>query len=809
MSEPERPSDRLRLGPAPGRVALTQPSGWKRIRLFGASARAQHVRRRADLITFGVALGALGVVLSGARRTDGLEAAVLEAVDALPAVLDPLFALAYDALAVFAAASLVLALARSQWRLALRLLAVVPAGVLASAGANRVLGVGRSFGDLEVGAPVEGVPVQLVLALGVAMVASREMSRPFRTAARRLVVAASASALLLPVGTPLRVAAAVLVATAAASAVRYALGSPLTSIAANDVRDDLADLGVVAQPVDGWGDGRHEAITAAGDRLAIRVLGRDEWDNQIATRVWRFLWYRNGTSRLVVSPRQQVEHHAFLALLAQARHAPVAPVVAAGASRTGDALVATRILGDRLASVPGPLLDDALLDRCWTALAALHGAGVAHGGIDGSALEITSDGQVVLTAFERAETLAEPAQAHADRAQLLVATALLVGSERAVDAALRAVGAGEATDPLVSFLQPAALDDALRRQVADAGLSLDDLRHAVAEAAGRDLPELQKIWRVSWGAAVRLGLLGGVGYLLISQLAGIGWDTVVDAMAAANPWLLLTALAFGQVPRVAAAASLRTASPTPVPLGRVTRLQFATTFINLAVPSTAARVATSIRFFQRSGATPGGALSAGALDSFAGFLAQILLLGGLLLGGFGTLGWDGTGDGIDTVDRSGLLRVVLVLLGLAALAVAIVLAVAPLRTRAAEIVVQLREALGVLRSPAAVVRLLAFNLLAELLFSTTIWIVLQAFGQDVSFVDVAIINVAVALFAGLMPVPGGVGVTEGALTAGFVAIGVAEPTAFSAAIAYRMCTFYLPPIWGYLAMRSLRRDGFL
>jgi uncharacterized protein (TIRG00374 family) len=122
---------------------------------------------------------------------------------------------------------------------------------------------------------------------------------------------------------------------------------------------------------------------------------------------------------------------------------------------------------------------------------------------------------------------------------------------------------------------------------------------------------------------------------------------------------------------------------------------------------------------------------------------------------------------------------------------------------------QLREALGVLRSPSAVVRLLAFNLLAELLFSTTIWIVLQAFAQDVSFVDVVIINVAVALFAGLMPVPGGVGVTEGALTAGFVAIGVDEPIAFSAAIAYRMCTFYLPPIWGYLAMRSLRRDGFL
>ena len=70
-----------------------------------------------------------------------------------------------------------------------------------------------------------------------------------------------------------------------------------------------------------------------------------------------------------------------------------------------------------------------------------------------------------------------------------------------------------------------------------------------------------------------------------------------------------------------------------------------------------------------------------------------------------------------------------------------------------------------------------------------------------------IINEVVALFAGLIPVPGGVGVTEGALTAGFVAVGVPEDIAFSAALCYRMCTFYLPPIWGYPCFSALQRDG--
>jgi uncharacterized protein (TIRG00374 family) len=147
--------------------------------------------------------------------------------------------------------------------------------------------------------------------------------------------------------------------------------------------------------------------------------------------------------------------------------------------------------------------------------------------------------------------------------------------------------------------------------------------------------------------------------------------------------------------------------------------------------------------------------------------------------------------------------------GLVVVALVAVVAVSSLRRRVATIVGQLKDALAVLHSPRAVVRLLAYNLAAELLFSLTIWTVLRAFGQEVDLVDAININEAVALFAGLIPVPGGVGVTEGALTAGFIAVGVPEDVAFSVALSYRLCTFYLPPIWGYLSMSSLQRDRYL
>jgi glycosyltransferase 2 family protein len=42
-----------------------------------------------------------------------------------------------------------------------------------------------------------------------------------------------------------------------------------------------------------------------------------------------------------------------------------------------------------------------------------------------------------------------------------------------------------------------------------------------------------------------------------------------------------------------------------------------------------------------------------------------------------------------------------------------------------------------------------------------------------------------------------------------VQAGVPEEVAFAAVLLHRMATFYLPPIWGYFAMRWLERNDQL
>ena len=120
-----------------------------------------------------------------------------------------------------------------------------------------------------------------------------------------------------------------------------------------------------------------------------------------------------------------------------------------------------------------------------------------------------------------------------------------------------------------------------------------------------------------------------------------------------------------------------------------------------------------------------------------------------------------------------------------------------------------RGAVGVLRKPAKVAAMFGGNLGGQLLQACVLGLCLHAFGESAHFSQLILINTAVSLFAGLMPVPGGMGVAEAGFTVGLQAIGVPSAIAISTAITYRLVTFYLPPIWGAAAMRWLRRQDYV
>jgi uncharacterized protein (TIRG00374 family) len=167
------------------------------------------------------------------------------------------------------------------------------------------------------------------------------------------------------------------------------------------------------------------------------------------------------------------------------------------------------------------------------------------------------------------------------------------------------------------------------------------------------------------------------------------------------------------------------------------------------------------------------------------------------------------GLSVDTEQLSGIATTALIVIAVLVIAVVVAIAVPSLRQRLVTALHEARDALQVLRTPRRLLALYGGNLLSQLLFAVTLGACVRAFGYDLPLSTLILINTVVSLFAGLLPVPGGVGVSEAGLSLGLTRAGLPSETAFAIALTTRFATFYLPPIWGYASYRWMTSRRYL
>jgi uncharacterized membrane protein YbhN (UPF0104 family) len=453
--------------------------------------------------------------------------------------------------------------------------------------------------------------------------------------------------------------------------------------------------------------------------------------------------------------------------------------------------------------------------QLWGLVRLLHANEIGHGQLDLDHVTVVessaadraaglTSGTIGLNGFRGAVVAPSELRRRTDEVQAFVATVGLLGADRGVQCAVECLG-HDGLAAIVAYLQPPSLTRPQVDQTKRGEIDLDDLRRRAAAATGIEVPKLQQLRRITVGAVLRWLLPVLALFALYLTFSNVSWDDVIDEVRGAIWWIVGIGLVVAQLPRLAQSCSTLGASPVQLPLGPVYALQLAMSYINLAIPSSAARVATSVRFFQRHGLSTGAALATGAVDGFAGFVVQGVLILGFLLFTPLSLDLDFGGAG-----PSGLL-VAVVAVGVGSILV--VLLVGPWRRRILgelrRLLGEARSALHGLNSTRRLLLLFGGNLGSDLLFALALSTMVVAFGESVGFAEVLLINIVVSLFAGLLPIPGGVGVTEGGLVWGLTEAGVSESAAVAAVILYRLGTFYLPPIWGFFAFRWLERNDHL
>jgi uncharacterized membrane protein YbhN (UPF0104 family) len=784
---------------------VVAPTFGRRVRFYASPRGAPTARRATDALLLVPSL--LGLAFLVLEYPPGrFQASFSRFLRTAPGWGSPVWQFLYDLLALWAIVLVVVVVASRRVGAAVQTLAAIALAVgLALVSTRIAIGSWPDFWPaISGGSGTPRFPAFRVAEAGaVILTVSPHLVRRLQRITRWVLLLGLLGSIFLRPENPGGSVAAVLIAAVAATSIRLAFGTSLGRPGLGDVAAALRELGVEATGLRALrrqvsGVFSLEAEDAAGAPLFVKIYGRDAHDTQLLATFWRTLWYQNAGLSLGLSRTQAVEREALVTLLAARAGVPCRGVVTAGATVEGDAVLVLRGAAE-------PLDAELDLDRCWDSLARLREARIAHRELDETTFALV-DGEPGFAEFGQATITPTADQLMTDNAQLLALTASVAGEERAVAAAVDALGVDTAAE-LLPYLQPPAFGGALRRVLRTSGIDVDELREATAAATGATEPRLARLRRVTWGTVVQLALLVVAVTALIRFAGNVDFEEVKADLQNASWGWIVAAFVAAQLPRLTQAASTLGSIAADLRFGPIYVLQLATSYLNLALPSTVGRAAVTVRFFQRQGLPIPTALAGGAIDSIVGTGVQLVLVLTLALFSTQDLTFELRGP------SSGALTLLGIALGLLAAALLLLVAVRRIRraiaSRAREWWPQVQKSFTTLRSPNKLLLLLGGNLATEVLFASALGLMARGFGYHIPLGELILINSGTALFASFVPVPGGIGVVEFALEAGLTAAGMTPSAALATILLYRLATFFVPPSWGFFAFRWLQRNRYL
>jgi len=262
------------------------------------------------------------------------------------------------------------------------------------------------------------------------------------------------------------------------------------------------------------------------------------------------------------------------------------------------------------------------------------------------------------------------------------------------------------------------------------------------------------------------------------------------------PALVATVLTF-----VAATVALTAASGRPLPFVPTIEAQLASSFANRLAPGSVGGLGVNARYLQLQGCPTGEAGAALALNGLAGVIVHV---SSLLIVGIAA-----QGDASEHFRRPKNWEM--------AAAFALILAIAGIIWRLprlqSHIVPAIKEAWtrlrDVVRRPKQAAVLFGGAAGVTWSYTAAFWFCCVAFHLRISPAQAAAVYLGGAVISAAAPTPGGLGAMEAALVAGLTHVGVFGGRAVPAVLTFRLLTYWLPILPGYLSLRHLRRTSLL
>lgn len=584
---------------------------------------------------------------------------------------------------------------------------------------------------------------------------------------------------------------------------RYALGTSTTRPSGTEVAAALDRLGyplsVLRARTETSGGRRYTATTRTGALLDVIVLDRDLEGAGILRGAWRALRIRDEGNPAGFTMRSRLEHAALQSYASQAAMAPVPRLEAVVEVGPDAALLAyTRIDGSTFAEL-GDQLTDADLVNAWKALRSLHDADISHRGLTPENILRAADGSVWLTNPDEGFVAAGELSLRLDLAELLVNLALLTDPDRALAAGRRVLG-NERVANALPVLQPVALSPSTRRAVRKRKSILVALREGLEEISPDGEIEQVRIERLRPKTIITVILGTLAAYLLIIQL---GQVNLVELVTNANWWWAAFALVLSALTYIGATMSLEGFVPERLNFWRTLQAQLAASFATLVSPPTLGAVGVNLRYLQQSKVHPALAAASIGVSQVMAFVIHILLV---LL--FGVIA--GTQRDLDVSPPAWAIVVGVIFILALVLAFALPFTRNWAQRRIRPILRQVGPRLLTLaQQPAKLATGIGGFLLLNLGYCICLVACVRAFGGGGEWAAIFVVYLVGATVGQVAPTPGGLGAVEAAMTAGLAGVGVDAGVALSSVLLFRVFTFWLPTIPGYIAFHNLLKRGYL
>jgi uncharacterized protein (TIRG00374 family) len=232
-------------------------------------------------------------------------------------------------------------------------------------------------------------------------------------------------------------------------------------------------------------------------------------------------------------------------------------------------------------------------------------------------------------------------------------------------------------------------------------------------------------------------------------------------------------------------------------------IQLAASFVNKLIPSGVGAIGVNIVYLKKIGISGANAASIMTMNSSVAFLGYMILTLVVVVNNTHI---------IDKYITNVHLPIIMyfVIFGVIVIFSAVLIKWKSMRQKITKFLIETwQELLEYRKTPVRLTISLLLAMAITIFFCSALYFCVRSLDLNASFAQIFIVYTIGLIFGAALPTPGGLGGVDAGLFAGLLGLGFDSGQAFSAVILFRLITFWLPILPGYVCFWQLQKKKYI